>query len=238
MRNVHESRSGWPGLLGLLVLMTGPALAGEPIRLKTDREAISTASVPEGLTAREWLQALGEAFDLDVSFAPGFRDARIDLVVTDVGPEEALDRACDLAGLMWVALDERSVLVAEDTPQNRRRYEPQVVQTFYLENAGVRDMMTVLRTTMGAKSVVANDKLNALTVRDAAPRVALARRLVERHDRAPAILAVEVRLLWLGAATPGRPWRRWTAVTLRPRGSPRPRRAPWRAPAGSSPGPP
>ena len=54
-------------------------------------------------------------------------------------------------------------------------------------------------TTARADDTTANERLNAVTVRDTAPRVALARRLLERHDRAPAILEAEVRLLQLSA---------------------------------------
>ena len=186
----------------LLVTVMGAVSAQSPVRSETRAEPVSLASVEGGMTIREWLEAIGEAFDIEVVFDPrmrGTQDTRVELSLQDVGLEEALDRACTGAGLMWVALDERSVVVAEDNPQMRRRYEPMVVQTFYLENADTRDAITLLRSMIGVRNVAAVQSLNAVTVRDTVGRVALAEELLRRHDRAPAVLEIDVRLVQLSA---------------------------------------
>lgn len=193
----HRSRAG----LALLLAVTavGAAAAQELPRLHSDREPISISTVEGGMSVVEMLKAMGEAFEIDVVFDPRMRDFQVELSVRGLGPEEAFDRVSVAAGLMWVALDERSVVFAEDNPQMRRMYEPQVVQTFYLEHAEGRDVMTVLRSMIGVRNVAAQEALNALTVRDTAERIALARRLVEQHDRAPAVLEVDARLVRLSA---------------------------------------
>ena len=192
-------------LLLLLASLGAGAARGQvrlqsEVRLQTEAEPVTIAMVDGGVSLIELLEELGETFAVDVVFDPRLRDGQVEIALRDAGPEEAFDRVALAAGLMWLPLDERSVLFAEDNPQMRRRYEPQVVQTFYLENARLADVMTLLRSTMGARSLTAVDRLRALTVRDTVGRVALAEQLVRRHDRAPAILEVDVRLLRLTAS--------------------------------------
>ena len=203
-----------------LILLSSTVRVGSaqgPIRLASEAEPASVATVEGGMSVFALLEGLGEAFDLDIVFDPRMRDQLLELALRDVGPEEAFDRVAAAGGLMWVALDERSVLFAEDNPQMRRRYERQVVQTFYLEHANLRDVMTVLRSTMGARSLATDERLQAVTIRDTVSRVALAEQLLRRHDRAPAILEVDVRLVRLSAAELAGSGLAGPGVTLPPR---------------------
>ena len=70
-----------------LVLLLSPAVvaAGEngEIRLRTDAEPVSTATVDGGLSIFELLEGLGEAFDIDVVFDPRMRDSHLEIVIDD-----------------------------------------------------------------------------------------------------------------------------------------------------------
>ena len=79
------------------------------------------------------------------------------------------------AGHFYKVLDEHSIIIAADTPQNRRNYEDLVIQTFFLSNAEVKDVMTMLRSLIGAKNVATNEQLNAIIMRDTADKVKVAR---------------------------------------------------------------
>ena len=57
------------------------------------------------------------------------------------------------ASHFYKVLDEHTIIIAADTPQNRRAYEDLVIQTFFLSNADVKDMMTILRTLIDAQEV-------------------------------------------------------------------------------------
>ena len=56
------------------------------------------------------------------------------------------------AGHFYKVIDEHTILIAADTPQNRRIYEDLVIQTFFLSNAEVKDVMTMLRSLVDAQA--------------------------------------------------------------------------------------
>ena len=47
----------------------------------------------------------------------------------------------------YKVVDEHTIIVVEDNPQNRRAYEDLVIQTFFLSNAETKDVMTMLRSS-------------------------------------------------------------------------------------------
>ena len=49
------------------------------------------------------------------------------------------------AGHFYKVIDEKTILVAQDTQQNRKEYEDQVVRTFFLSNGDVKDVSAMVR---------------------------------------------------------------------------------------------
>ena len=92
------------------------------------------------------------------------------------------------------------MIIADDTPQNRRNYEDQVIQTFFLDNAEVKDVMTMVRSLIGAKHVAANEQLNAIVLRDTADKVKVAEQIILTNDKAKAEVVVDVELLQINTS--------------------------------------
>jgi len=152
---------------------------------------------PEPTPAVNVYRAWGKAAGVKVIFDPELRDRRIFIELEDVRADRALDTLTRAAGHFATALDEGTVLIAEDTPQMRRTYEKQVVRTFHLENLPLPDAMTLVRTMVGAKSVVAHEGLNSLVVRDTAAKVEVIGEILRRVDKPRGEVAVRVDLLFL-----------------------------------------
>ena len=87
------------------------------------------------------------------------------------------------AGHFYKVMDEHSIIIAADTPQNRRTYEDLVIQTFFLSNAEVKDMLTILRSLIDARKIATNEQLNAIILRDTADKVKVAERIIEANDK-------------------------------------------------------
>jgi general secretion pathway protein D len=92
-------------------------------------------------------------------------------------------------------LDEKTVIVVEDSPQNRRDYEDLVVKTFFLSNADVKDINNMLRALIDARRIAINEQLNSVVIRDTADKVAIAERLINANDKAKAEVLVDVELI-------------------------------------------
>ncbi|MEM7353305.1 MAG: secretin N-terminal domain-containing protein, partial [Acidobacteriota bacterium] len=140
-------------------------------------------------------RALGQAWGINFLFDPKLRDQEISIVLRDVSPSEGLDNVLRAVGHFYSVVDAKTLLIADDTPQNRRTHEHQVIQRFYLENSAVKDTMTMVRSLIGAKHVAAMEATNSIVIRDTADKIGIVERLLQNNDRPQAEVVVELDLL-------------------------------------------
>src|SRR5690606_38172838 len=126
---------------------------------------------PASTSVQDIYRALGKAYGINVLFEPNMKDQQISIELEDVRAQDALEILMRAAGHFYKVLDPHTILVAQDNPQNRRVYEDQVIQTFFLSNAEVKEVMTMLRSLVDTKKIAANEQLNAIIVKDSADRV-------------------------------------------------------------------
>ncbi len=157
----------------------------------------------EPTSATDIYRAASKALGLNVLFDPKLKDREISLVLERVQASTIFDRITSAAGHFYKVLDENSLIIADDTPQNRRTYDNQHIQTFYLEHAKLPDLMTLLRSTIGVKHLATNSDLNSVTVRDTASRTRLAEALIQAYDKPAEIVEVEVEILEIEAGALG-----------------------------------
>src|SRR5689334_22818090 len=86
-------------------------------------------------------------------------------------------------------------MVVPDTPNKRREYEQQVVKTFFLSNADLKETVDLLRVVLGARRVAPLPGSNAITISDTADKVTAAERLIAVIDKKKAEVVVEVEIL-------------------------------------------
>ncbi|HYL04446.1 MAG TPA: cohesin domain-containing protein [Thermoanaerobaculia bacterium] len=150
---------------------------------------------PQPVSIFQIYRALAQAFGINVLFDPNLKDQDIAIDLKDVTAQAALETLMHAAGHFYKVIDEHTILIAADTPQNRRTYEDLVIQTFFLSNAEVKDMTTILRSLIDAKKIATNDQLNAIILRDTADKVKVAEKIIETNDKSKAEVVVDVELL-------------------------------------------
>ena len=88
-----------------------------------------------------------------------------------------------------------------EKPRGPRSRHDSVTRTFYLENADVKDVATILRSVAGVPHLAADQSLAAIDVRGPADVVELAAKLVEAHDRRRSEVVVDVELIEIDSET-------------------------------------
>ncbi len=152
-------------------------------------------SFPNPTNVRDIYKAIGQAFGINILFDNKMRDQKLSIELKNVTAREALESVMQAAGHFYKVLDPKTVIVVEDTPQNRRDYEDLVVKTFFLSNADVKDISNMLRALIDARRIAINEQLNSLVIRDTADKVAIAERLIDANDKAKAEVLVDVELM-------------------------------------------
>ena len=155
---------------------------------------------PEPVPIQSIYRSLGKAFGINILFDPQLKDIELPIVLKDVTAQDALEILMRAAGHFYKVLDPQTIIIAADTPQNRRNYEDLVIQAFFLSNADVKDALTILRSLIGARQIAMNEQLNAIILRDTADKVKVAEKIIETIDKAKAEVVVDVELLQLSTS--------------------------------------
>src|SRR5262245_21057399 len=158
------------------------------------------AREPLGLSFRnaslqEAYLALGRVAGVNFVFDPQLVDQPITLDLRDIPFEQALTALASVGKTFHRVLDARVVQVVPDTAAKRREYEQQVVKTFFLSNADLKETIDLLRIVLGARRVAPLPGANALTINDAPDKVAAAERIIDVVDKERAEVLVEVEIL-------------------------------------------
>jgi len=144
---------------------------------------------------REVYQALGRVAGVNFIFDPDLRDTPVTLDLREVPFEQALNALASVGHTFYRVMDSRVVSVLPDTPAKRRDNEQQVVKTFFLSNADLKETIDLLRIVLGARRVAPLAGSNALTINDTPDKVAAAERIIEVVDKQKAEVLVDVEIL-------------------------------------------
>jgi general secretion pathway protein D len=167
----------------------------QPPELNPRSDQAISLEFPEEVSIFDIYRALGKAYGINILFDPNLKDQNIAIELKDVTAKEALEILMRAAGHFYKVVDDQTVLIASDTPQNRRTYEDLVIQTFFLSNSEVKDMTTILRSLIDAKKIATNEQLNAIILRDTADKVKVAERIIEANDKSKAEVVIDIELL-------------------------------------------
>lgn len=152
---------------------------------------------PPDSSIKKIYQALCAASGINVIFDPQLKDDKFTIDLRNLTFQKALETTMRQAGHFYKVIDERTILVAQDTQQNRKEYEDQVVRTFFLSNGDVKDVSTMVRGLLDLRRMGTIPQLNAIVIRDTADKVAVAEKLIEVNDKAKAEVVLDVELLQL-----------------------------------------
>ena len=149
-------------------------------------------------TFMEVYRAIGQAFGINIVFDTRLRDAAVGpegIELRDVTAIEGLEILMHSLGHFYRVLDEQTIMILQDTQQNRQRFEDRIIQTFFLSNSDVSDVMTILRSLLNTRFIATNERLNAIAMLDSVEKVKIAERLIEQNDKAKAEVVIDVELL-------------------------------------------
>lgn len=176
-------------------------LVAQSLRAPLPGEQLPTdVTLPDTLmfrsaSARVVYLAIGEYGNLNVVFDPTFRDQTITVDLRKATLAEALDSLSSATRNFWRSSGQRTVTVVPDTPAKRREYEEEIVQTFYLSNADLKETIDILRIVVDARRIAPLTATNAITLKDTAERIAAAGRIIMAIDKARPEVIIDVELL-------------------------------------------
>jgi len=150
---------------------------------------------PQPKPIKQIYQSLAAAAGINVIFDPQLKDDNVSIILTNLSFQAALETLIRQENHFYKVIDEKTMLIAADTPQNRKTYEDLVIRTFFLSNGDVTEVSNALRALLQTTRISVNKGENSITLRDTADKVSVAERIIEQNDKQVAEVVVDVELL-------------------------------------------
>ena len=149
----------------------------------------------EGADIKEAYKTLGLVMGINFVFESAVPPQPVTLELKDARFEQALKALATASRTFTRVIGPKLIQVVPDTPNKRRDYEDQIVKTFYLSTADLKEVVDVLRISLGARRVAPLPGGNALTINDTPEKIAAAERIIEALDKRHGEVVVEVEIL-------------------------------------------
>ena len=169
-------------------------LAPSGFELPTD------VKLPESLTfrdapSRDVYTAIARFVNLNVVFDTQFRDQPVTIDLRNTSLDSALQSLSTATRSFYRVTAQRTITVVPDTAAKRQEYEEEVVRTFPLSNADLKETVDLLRIVIDARRLAPVTATNTIAIKDTPARVAAAGRLITAIDKARPEVVIDVELL-------------------------------------------
>jgi general secretion pathway protein D len=169
----------------------------------TSKDPLSLNFAPN-TAIQDILKFIGDATGLNVIVEQGAQSIvtrPTTLNVSGVTLEQALNLVMTANQLWYKVLNERTILVIQDTTQKRQQYEEQIIRTFYISHADPQEIYNLLNQVTRIQGLAItpvasmNKTANTITVRGTPNIVNILEKVIQANDRPRAEIVIDVELL-------------------------------------------
>ena len=117
-------------------------------------------------SSRDVYTALARMANVSVVFDPQFRAQSVTIELRNAALEDALASLSTTTRNFYRVTAQRTITVIPDTPAKRTEYQEEIVRTFYLSNADVRETLDLLRIVIDTRRLAPITATNAISIKD------------------------------------------------------------------------
>lgn len=147
-------------------------------------------------TSRQLYLMIARAANISVAFDPTFRDATAQAVLlNNMTVREALAVVARSTGTFFQVTGANTITVVPDNQGKRREYTEEVIRTFVVQNADLKETMDALRVVTDIRNISQITGTNTILARDTPERLAAAAKFLTAFDKARPEVVVDVEIL-------------------------------------------
>ncbi len=146
---------------------------------------------------KDALKVVCEPYNLNFVFDKNTDNFDVSVSAKNVTFEQAFNMILQSSHTAFKVLGPNSLFVYEDTPEKRKQYADQYFKTFHLSTLKAERMAEIIRASMEVKTLVANNDLGTIQVRESRDSLDVIEKLVAANDRKPAEILLNVEVVEL-----------------------------------------
>ena len=128
-------------------------------------------------------------FDKDV------KESQVTLFMTDIKMDKFIEVLLQTSELKARPINANTLMIYPDTVAKGKAYDDLYVKTFYLSHLTSKDAFTIISKIFKTKNIVANEALNAITVRGKKTEVDMAWKIIQANDLTPSEVVLNVEII-------------------------------------------
>jgi general secretion pathway protein D len=148
---------------------------------------------------KDALKVLCDPHNLNFVYDKNTEDLSVSVSAKNVGFEQAFNMVLQSSNTSYKVLGPNSLLIYEDTPEKKKQYSDRYFKTFHLSTLKAERMAEILKASMEIKTLVANNDLGTIQVRETRDTLEVVEKLIAANDRKPAEILLNVEVLELDA---------------------------------------
>ena len=146
---------------------------------------------------KDALKVLCEPYNLNFVFDKNIEDLTVSVSAKNVSFEQAFEMVLQSSNTAYKTLGPNSLFIFEDTPEKKKQYSDRYFKTFHLSTLKAERMAEILKASMDIKTLVANNDLGTIQVRETRDTLDVIEKLISANDRKPAEISLSVEVLEL-----------------------------------------
>lgn len=160
-----------------------------------EKKLPGTITLGRDATSRQAFQVIASFANLNLIFDSTFRDVPAPIQIKDLKVKEALDAVAQATGTFYKVSAPGTITVIPDNAGKRREYAEEMIQTFYIGNADLKETMDMLRVVADARAVAQIAGTSSIAVRDTPERLVAVSHLLSAIDKAKPEVVIDVEIL-------------------------------------------
>jgi general secretion pathway protein D len=147
-------------------------------------------------TIKMVFDALSSSTGINVVFDRDLKtDTRVTVLLRNVAFDEALNQITQSNGLAQRVMNTNTVLIYPARPDKVKEYQDLMVRNFFVANADVKQLSSLLKTVLKVKDIYTDEKRNLIVIRDTPEQVAMSEKIIAAHDQPEPEVMLEVEIL-------------------------------------------
>ncbi len=140
-------------------------------------------------------EILSKLTGINFIFDKDIKESKVTLFMTDVKFDRFLDVLLKTNSLEAKLINRKTMLIYPNTPAKAKEYDDLYVKTFYLSHLKAKNAVAILTKILKSKDIIANEKLNSITVRGQKTNIEMAGKVIEANDRTPSEVVLNVEIM-------------------------------------------
>ncbi len=144
---------------------------------------------------KEILATLSRASGVNIIPHASYQDQSVSIDLRGLPFQRVLDTLMLQNDLFYKVIDPNTIMVFKDTPQNKEKYENQIIKTYYLSFADPTELRQTLTTINPQLRVFIDKRVNAIIVKAKPLELSIVDQVVRTLDKGKAEIMVYLELM-------------------------------------------